>query len=158
MRKVIFEKYIANFIAALMFILVVAVCWQVITRYILNDPSQYTEELLRYVLIWLGLFGGAYGCHALIHPSLPVLVDKLAGKKRLWADVFVLAIIWLSAFFILIIGGVSLVKLAWVLEQTSAALEIKMALVYLALPLSGVLICYAAMDEMWLTYKNWKGR
>ena len=44
----------------LMATMVINVLWQVFTRFIIGNPSQYTEELARYLLIWLGLFGASY--------------------------------------------------------------------------------------------------
>ena len=52
-----FLETVLAFLAALM----VAGCfWQVITRFLLHNPSKYTEELLRYMLIWLTMLGVPY--------------------------------------------------------------------------------------------------
>ena len=37
------------------------VIYQVFTRYVLNSPSDFTEEIVRYLLIWTGFMGAAYG-------------------------------------------------------------------------------------------------
>ncbi len=39
--------------------LVLDVVWQVATRFILRDPSKWTEELARMILIWVSLMGAA---------------------------------------------------------------------------------------------------
>ena len=49
MRNVV-DSIIRVLCTAIMGIMAVAVCWQVITRYILNNPSTVTEEALRYLL------------------------------------------------------------------------------------------------------------
>ena len=36
------------------------VLYQVFTRYVLNSPAAFTEELVRYSLIWTGFIGAAY--------------------------------------------------------------------------------------------------
>ncbi|MEZ9266124.1 TRAP transporter small permease, partial [Vibrio splendidus] len=41
-------------------LLVVTVTWQVFSRYVLNDPSNWTDELARYAMVWLGLLGASY--------------------------------------------------------------------------------------------------
>ena len=51
MRNII-DSIIRVLCTAIMGIMVVAVCWQVITRYVLNNPSTVTEEALRYLLVW----------------------------------------------------------------------------------------------------------
>jgi TRAP-type C4-dicarboxylate transport system permease small subunit len=43
-----------------MIMMVLNVAWQVLTRFVLQNPSSYTEELARYLLIWLGLLGAGY--------------------------------------------------------------------------------------------------
>ena len=45
MRNII-DSIIRVLCTAIMGIMVVAVCWQVITRYVLNNPSTVTEEAL----------------------------------------------------------------------------------------------------------------
>ncbi|MGB0188486.1 MAG: TRAP transporter small permease, partial [Aequoribacter sp.] len=40
--------------------MVTAVCWQVISRYALNDPAAWTEEMARFLLMWIGLLGACY--------------------------------------------------------------------------------------------------
>ena len=59
MRKVI-DKIIEVLCTLIMGYMVLAVCWQVITRFILKNPSTLTEEILRYLLVWTTMVGGAY--------------------------------------------------------------------------------------------------
>ena len=56
----IINKILGSAIAALAAIMVFACCWQVITRFLLKDPSQWTEEFLRYALIWMTMLGAPY--------------------------------------------------------------------------------------------------
>ena len=43
---------IIEYVLAFLVVVMVAGCfWQIFTRFILNDPSKWTEELLRYALI-----------------------------------------------------------------------------------------------------------
>ena len=51
--------WLEKILATLMGLLVVDVIWQVATRFILNNPSSFTDELARFLLIWLGLLGAA---------------------------------------------------------------------------------------------------
>ena len=45
------DKIIQVLSTIIMGVMVIAVCWQVITRYILNNPSTVTEEALRYLCL-----------------------------------------------------------------------------------------------------------
>lgn len=51
MRNII-DSIIRVLCTAIMGIMVVAVCWQVITRYVLNNPSTVTEEA--FAIFWSG--------------------------------------------------------------------------------------------------------
>ncbi|NIX00358.1 MAG: TRAP transporter small permease subunit, partial [Phycisphaerae bacterium] len=48
-------------------VLVIDVTWQVITRFVLKNPSSWTEELATYLLIWVGLLGAAVALHRGAH-------------------------------------------------------------------------------------------
>ena len=59
--KLAVDRVIAAFSVAVMLALVVCVVWQVFSRYILNQPSTLTDELARFLMIWVGLLGAALG-------------------------------------------------------------------------------------------------
>lgn len=55
-------NFLLSRIAAVLLIAMTAlVIYQVFTRYVLNSPADFTEELVRYLLIWTGFIGAAYG-------------------------------------------------------------------------------------------------
>jgi TRAP-type C4-dicarboxylate transport system permease small subunit len=58
--KAALDQFIQFTIALLMGLMVLNVTWQVFSRYVLGDPSSFTDELARYSMIWLGLLGAAY--------------------------------------------------------------------------------------------------
>jgi len=129
----------------LMGISVVNVLWQVFTRFVLSDPSSFTDELARFLLIWIGLLGAAYAAGSKAHLAIDLLPSKLKGRSRFYMAVAVEICISLFALSVLVIGGFSLMGLTLTLGQTSAALHIPIGYIYLALPLSGLLICYYAV-------------
>ncbi|HEX7061325.1 MAG TPA: TRAP transporter small permease [Woeseiaceae bacterium] len=140
------DKAFRGLLAALMAFMVACVTWQVVSRYVLGDPSSWTEELARYLLIWIGLLGGAYAYHARMHLGLDLLTQRLsAGARRVQARFIHCAVIFFSATA-LVGGGLRLVWLELELGQLSPALGVPMALVYLSLPISGLmLILYAVL-------------
>ena len=62
MQKIthIITKVLEIFLIILMAAIVIDVVWQIFTRFILRDPSSYTEELAGFLLIWIGLLGASY--------------------------------------------------------------------------------------------------
>lgn len=136
------DKILANFLIVLMALMVVTVTWQVVTRFILRDPSSYTEELARFLLIWIGLLGAAYALRTKAHLGIDILTYRLTGIRKQITDVSVYSIIILFSILIMIIGGAHLVALTFNLNQISASMGIKMGYIYSVIPISGLLMVY----------------
>ena len=77
MRKII-DKVIEIMCTAIMGFMVIAVCWQVFTRFVLKNPSTTTEEILRYMLVWTTMVGGAYAYGRRKHLSINMLTKKFS--------------------------------------------------------------------------------
>jgi TRAP-type C4-dicarboxylate transport system permease small subunit len=140
--KAIVDRALELAVAAVMAVLVLDVLWQVFTRFILLDPSSWTEELARYLLIWVGLLGAAYAAGRRMHLALDLLPSKLTGVSQKRLEIFIELCAFGFALFALVIGGVRLVMVTLVLGQTSAALQLPIGIVYLVVPLSGILIMF----------------
>ena len=50
------DSFLAWTLVIIMSLMVINVLWQVFSRFILGDPSSYTEELARYLMIWVGVW------------------------------------------------------------------------------------------------------
>ena len=78
-----FEQILNTFMRFLMALSMFALCvfgvWQVFTRWVLGNPSTFTDELLRYILIISGLIGSAYCFYTDEHLSLTLVTDKATG-------------------------------------------------------------------------------
>lgn len=134
-------------LALLMLSLVSAVTWQVASRYLLRDPSAWTEELARYLLIWIGLLGAAHAYRTGAHMGIDLLAQKVGSVGRARLRVISACAVLAFAVPVMIVGGASLVRLTWELRQYSAALGLPMAAVYSVIPLSGAIIAlYALLD------------
>lgn len=142
------EKILGMFLGLLMAAIVVDVSWQVFTRFILNNPSSYTEELARFLLIWIGLLGSAYAYRKKAHLGLDILSQKLEGAAARRLDIFISVICLCFAAVLMIYGGLKLMLLTLDLNQISAALQIKIGYVYSVLPLSGALIVLFSLDRI----------
>ena len=116
------------------------VLWQVFTRFILKNPSSFTEELARYMLVWLGILGASYVAGQKMHLAIDLLSTKLIGKSKSYLEILIQTFIFLFSFFVLVIGGVRLVQITLTLNQISAALQIPLGYVYFVVPLSGAIM------------------
>lgn len=138
-------KILGIFLTILMATIVLDVTWQGLTRFVLLDPSSFTEELAGFLLIWIGLLGASYAYYTRAHLGIDVLIYKLTGAKRQVIEILINLIVFGFAFFIMFIGGLRLVNITFVLNQISPALGIEMGYIYLVLPISGILIMYYAI-------------
>lgn len=144
----VLDKALGYFLAFLMAAMVIDVSWQVITRFVLDEPSAYTEELARFLLIWIGILGAAYSFRKRAHLGLDLFVRKLEPQAQQRADVIANLCCLILSVLVFVYGGTKLVMLVLELGQTSAALGVPMGYVYSVLPISGVLICVYALDNI----------
>jgi TRAP-type C4-dicarboxylate transport system permease small subunit len=146
-RKTI-DLILARFAVIVMAILVVDVLWQVTSRYIMREPSSWTDELAGFLLIWVGLLGAAYATGKKDHLAIDLLPRRLPPGKRKRLDIIINTMIALFALIVMVIGGIRLVYITFRLNQISSALEIPVGIVYIVIPLSGLFILYYAMDDI----------
>ena len=140
-RRVV-DRVLEWLLVCFMSLMVVNVLWQVATRFLLRNPSSFTEEIARYLLVWVGILGGAYAVGKRIHLAIDLLPSKLEGSRKAMLELFIEACIFVFAALVLVVGGSGLVWLTLDLGQKSAALQIPLGFIYLVLPFSGLLMMF----------------
>ncbi|MEM9919897.1 MAG: TRAP transporter small permease [Bacteroidota bacterium] len=139
--------WVGRVLIVLMFVMTLDVLWGVFTRYVVGSQAGWTEELARFLLIWIGILGTAYASGKKMHLSIDLLPPKLGpgGQQNLrrFSNVMVL----FFALTVMVIGGCRLLYISARLGQSSAALSIPMQYVYIVIPFSGLLIVlYKLLD------------
>ncbi len=144
----ILDRFLRFALALLMTAMVGSVVWQVLSRYLFVVPAAWTEELARFLLIWIGMLGAAYAYRQGSHLGIDLLANKLTGigKQRLHTVVHIVCLLFAAS--VLIIGGGSLVAMTWELKQYSAAIGLPIAYVYAVIPASGAVIGLFAADAI----------
>ncbi|MFV2104184.1 TRAP transporter small permease [Micromonospora sp. LOL_024] len=120
--------------------LVLDVGWQVFARQVLNSPSGWSEELAKYLFIWLGLLGGGWVFGQRGHVAADLAVQRMPEKVQRFMGVLVQLCTLAFAGLVLIWGGYQMVRLTW--DQTLTGLPVNVGWMYLALPISGVIIAF----------------
>jgi TRAP-type C4-dicarboxylate transport system permease small subunit len=118
--------------------------WQVLARFVLSQPSTWTEEAMRRLLIWCVMLGVvvAFRRGALVSVDLMLRVSR-GGWRRLVRAVITLAS--LAFLAVLLWFGIDL---AWrVRFQTFASMELSMAWAYAALPVGAGLAILAVIAQ-----------
>jgi len=143
----VLDTWVQRLLILLMALLLVDVTWQVVTRFVLPQPSSFTEELARFLLIWIGLLGSAHAYRHKMHLGVDLFSNKLSPNHKRNLNRFVQLIVIAFAIAVLVYGGSQLSLLAFHLNQVSASMQVNMGLIYLALPISGALFCVYAIEQ-----------
>ncbi|MBR1566167.1 MAG: TRAP transporter small permease [Oscillospiraceae bacterium] len=144
-----------RFLMALaMLTLLVFGTWQIFTRWILGNPSTFTDELLRYVLIIAGFIGSAYCFYRDEHLALTLITDKAKGPFKLCLDIFIEVCILFFVIYVFIFGGF---KLANTATNVSSVMHIPMKTLYMIEPICGILILLARILKYVNLYTEKKG-
>jgi len=110
---------------------------QVFCRYILNSSLFWSEELARYMLVWLSFFGATVAYYQNLHPGIDVLTARLPAAKQRFFRLLV-HLISMALGMVMIISGS---RFAWFVRmQISPALSIHKWIILAVIPLSGALL------------------
>lgn len=142
------DKILANFLVIIMTVMVLNVLWQVASRFILGSPSSFTDELARYLMIWVGILGAAYVSGRNMHVAIDVLPKRLNQKMQNRLKIMVRLLIILFCLGAMVIGGSRLVYITHILDQNSPALQVPLSLVYVVIPISGLLVIYYKISDI----------
>jgi len=129
---------ILNILAGVSFLaMVIITTWQVITRYILGNPSSWSEELVSYLFAWASLLGACLVTGERGHMNIPILVEKFSPSAQKGFAIAGEAIALLFSIIILLYGGAQITHLA--MGQQTSSLGVAVGVFYFVLPLAGVL-------------------
>jgi TRAP-type C4-dicarboxylate transport system permease small subunit len=130
------NKIIVYIITVLFGAMSIASLLQVIFRYVLKHPLPWSEELARFLFVWVVFLGSAVAIKEKAHVGLEYFVDqlKISQRKIIYALAYILC---MFMSIIICINGFSVVKST--LTQLSPAMHLPMAYVYFAIPLGFLL-------------------
>jgi TRAP-type C4-dicarboxylate transport system permease small subunit len=154
--KTIIDSILKWILVFIMAAITINVLWQVFSRFILQNPSSFTEELARYSLVWLGILGASYVAGQKMHLAIDLLSMKLQGKPKLYLEIFIQFSILFFSLVVMLIGGFRLVLITLSLNQVSAALQVPLGYVYLVVPVSGLIIIFYSTYFILEALKNLK--
>ncbi len=134
-----------HLIGWLLLISVVLNLTQVFTRYAMNDPVFWTEEMVRYTTVWLTFAGAAaaslYGDHMDMNLLGEVKNEQFQAWHQAFLHLIVLAfcvlIIWQGTKFCILNG-----------MQTAPATGLRMVYVYGATVVGGVLLALVTVHKI----------
>ena len=133
--------------------MVILTTYQVITRYVFNAPSTWSEELVGYLFAWSTLFGAAIVSGERGHMNIPIIVDMAApGLKKLLLSLGEI-IAFLFSMVILVYGGMQITSLA--MGQMTSSLGVAVGVFYVVMPICGVVnMIYTILNIVEILGKN----
>lgn len=126
-------------------VMVILTTYQVITRYVFNAPSTWSEELVGYMFAWSTMFGAAIVSSERGHMNIPVVIDRFNPTMRKAFHIFAEVIAFLFSATILVFGGVQVSSLA--MGQQTSSLGVAVGVFYWVMPVCGVMMAlYAVLN------------
>lgn len=148
------DKALSFILIILMGAIVLDILWQVITRFVINRPSAFTEELARFLLIWIGILGSAWAYRMKSHLGIDFFATKTKGKMKIAIVIFIHLSVIIFSLSVLVIGGIRIVTMTLQLNQLSASLGIRMGYVYSVIPLSGIILIFYSVLSLMTSIKE----
>jgi C4-dicarboxylate transporter, DctQ subunit len=124
------EKFIISFGLLALTIIVFGV---VLTRYFFGYSPDWSDELPRFIVIWVTFIGMSYCVRKGEHVVIDILFNKLKGKIQKFFYLCILTLCFLTFVYMTYIGYGLVVKI-FSTNQMSVTLGIPMGYVYLAVP------------------------
>lgn len=125
--------------------LALLVCLQVAGRYLLPTAPTWTEELARYLQVWLVFLAAPACLQRGMHLAVDYLTPRLTERNRRRARRVVFALVGVWSATIAVVGARLLGVAAL---QTSPALGVSMVWPYLAAPVGGSLLALVAVARL----------
>ncbi len=133
--KFLNEHLEACFIVPLMFLMSIIIFIQVVMRYVFGNSLTWSEEMARYLFVWLVYFSVAYTARREAHIRIDAAINLYPKKLRPYVEIFSEIIVLIFAVFIAVTSVTVFQKIS-ASGQISPALHVPMQFVYCA-PLVG---------------------
>lgn len=134
-------------------VLVFLVCLQVTMRYFFHTGLTWSEEVARFLFLWLVWLGAAYAAKRGSHLRIEAFVQKLSPKSRSNVELVAL-LIWIVFSAFLTWKGAELTMILVKRRQLSPILEIRMAWAYAAVPVGAGLMLLRLLTRLARTLRE----
>lgn len=143
----LFEKVLTAILLAIMTIVTFAAA---VNRFTLKVPMPWSEELVKFLLMWMTMVGAAMGVGMNEHVGIDIFVSHFPHKLQHIVSVFthVAGVIFSVIFFYI---GVQMVQKQYM--QTSTALEISMGIVYACVVVGAALMFIEFANKLYQELK-----
>jgi TRAP-type C4-dicarboxylate transport system permease small subunit len=139
-KDYVIQPFVEDVIAfAIFWVLAIVVFLQFFTRYVLNDSMAWTEEIARYLLIWVTFVGGAIAVRRGTHIGVEVLLHFLRPR---YVTILRFVIDVITVGFVGLLCWQSLLITERMQIQTMMVADVSMSVVYGGVVLGCFLMLY----------------
>jgi TRAP-type C4-dicarboxylate transport system permease small subunit len=124
---------------------------QVLFRYIFHLSLAWSEELARYLFLWLAALASAYAFKTKSHFALRFLVDRMGKGPQKWVESVVVLVV---AVFLAVFVWKSLVYTVSMASQVAPSTQMSMAIPYSSAVVGGVLMLYYVLRNWWADLRS----
>ncbi|MDR2176189.1 MAG: TRAP transporter small permease [Synergistaceae bacterium] len=149
------DKFEEIFLVSTLFFSVALIFTQVVMRYAFSNSIYWSEELARYLFIWQAWIAASFATKRSKHINLDVVVNLCppAIQKILF---WVAHILWLSFALYMTRKSADLTHMLFLRKTISAAMQIRMGWVYLAVPFGCGLMSFRLVQVMVSKLRSYK--
>ena len=131
------EWFCKNICILLFIVMTFSAATQVVTRMVFGSAWGWTDEMCRYTLVWTAFFSASYGVRKGSHLAIDIIINAVPRIVQKAFSICSLCITMVAAYFLVRYGFELSLK---TFGSRSTVLNLPIGGVYLAIPLSGILI------------------
>lgn len=152
-KKILDEQLEEGVLMFSFIFLILLVFLQVVSRYIFNFSLGWSEELSRYILIWITWISASYAIRKREHIRITVVKDKLPLFLQKVVELIVI-LLWFLFVIVMAIEGTKIVQNIQQMGQMSATVGVPMWIIYLILPIGGILMGIRLIQQLYFVFRE----
>jgi len=148
----IIEKIFCHIIGVLFLLMTLLVFTSILSRYIFHNPLAWSEEIARFMMVWICFLGTAICSNREEHLKMGFSLAKLISPQFDKLVLFLLEVAFIVFLILLIKAGVTVCDSGSYIR--SPALQISMNYVMLVIPVTGVAMLIFHIASLYRMYKG----
>jgi TRAP-type transport system small permease protein len=147
------EKCLKGSVFCLMVLLVSLVSLQVFSRYVLNNPTSWSEEAANYTQVFMVFLGGTLAIFQKKTLRITFFVDRIPPRIALFIDVAMRILILIFLGYLIWYGFFAVIRLH---NQITPGLGWSKSVLFASVPLGGILMLIATCRELRESFVKWR--
>ncbi|MCG8684691.1 MAG: TRAP transporter small permease [Desulfobacterales bacterium] len=135
------NQWIEYLLFSLGFAMTLLVAVQVFCRYVLNQSLFWSEELARFLLVWLTFLGASCAYYRKVNPGVDFLYTRMSPLFKKISSIMI-HLLSMGLFVVMIFSGSQFAY--FVRLQISPALQLPKWVVLVVIPISGAVLLFHA--------------